>query len=95
MTAANDERVVEASKKLRAWIHDANNALFVARGFVDEISFVIKGEEYLAADFDKADFLQMLEKIGRGLVRAEENVRNIGGFARDEMFEISGVKKPE
>lgn len=95
MTVENEVLVLEASKQLRGWIHDANNALCVARGFVDELSFVVKGEEYLAPNFDKEDFAQMLEKVNRGLLRAEENVRNIGGFARNDIFTISGVKKPE
>ncbi len=90
-----DERVIESSKQLRVWVHDANNALFVARGFMEEISTVIKEEEYRSPDFDRDDFVQMLEKVAKGLNRAEEQIRNVGVFARKDLFEMAGVKKPD
>ncbi len=90
-----DERVIESSKQLRVWVHDANNALFVARGFVEEIATVIKEEEYRSPDFDRDDFMQMIEKVSKGLNRAEEQIRNLSVFARKDIFEMAGVKKPE
>jgi hypothetical protein len=95
VTVELDERVIESSKKLRVWVHEANNALFVARGFMEEIGTVIKEEEYRSPDFDRDDLVQMFEKVSKGLMRAEEQIRNVGTFARKDIFEMADVKKPD
>jgi hypothetical protein len=95
MNSGNVSGLVEASKKARQIVHDANNSLFVAKGFVEEIGFVMKNEEYLRPDFNKEEFSLMLNKVVANLDKMGAQLKLLGKFARDDVFEAVGVKNPD
>jgi hypothetical protein len=95
MEINNVEAFVEASKKARVVVHDANNALFVAKGFVEEIGFVIKDEEYLKPGFNKEELVSMLNKVVANMDKIGTHLKQLGKFAREDVFDSLGVKNPD
>ncbi len=85
-------RLIEASQTARKCVHDANNALFVAKGFTQEIGYIIEGKEYLKPDFNKEDLANMLEKITANIDKIGNHLKALGKFAREDIFEITATQ---
>jgi hypothetical protein len=99
MTTANNvkspEEVVEmVSVRLREIVHDINNALFVTKGFLEEISEDIRDKKYLTPNYDHENFGDMLATVTRNADKIDQNLNILRKFAKEEIFDKSGVPKP-
>jgi hypothetical protein len=75
------------SGHLRENVHDINNALFVTRGFVEELAHEIRGEKFLAPDFDKEGFVDMFEAIVRNVIKLDRCIQGLRDFAKSGIFQ--------
>jgi hypothetical protein len=85
----------EFSRQARKLVHDANNALFVAKGFAEEIGYVVKDEEYLKPDFRREELVEMIQKVIGNLDKVGEYLKTLGKCAREDVFAAAGSKNPE
>jgi hypothetical protein len=95
MTITDGNCFRNLGEKARKSVHDANNSLFVAQGFLDEIVLVIKGGEHLKPGFNKEEFLSMLDKVLMNLNKVGLQLKDLGQFARVDHFESLGEKNPD
>jgi len=82
------------SHRLREWIHEVNNALFITKGFLEEIEADAKSRAYLKQNFDHDNFLEMIQTVGRSVERIDRNVQKLRKYAREDVFSESGVERP-
>jgi len=92
--AAMDGTVLMVSARLREWIHEVNNALFITKGFLEEISGEVEEKTYLQESFDHENFVDMVQTVTRSVDRIDTNLQKLRRFAKEELFEMTGVKKP-
>ena len=83
------------SVRLREMIHDINNALFVTKGFLEELSEDITNKQYMKPDFDHENFSDMITTINRNVEKIDQNLVKLRKFAKEEVFEKSGVSKTD
>jgi uncharacterized protein YwgA len=86
--------VGQVSNRLREWIHEVNNALFITKGFLEEIEADAKSRSYLKANFDHENFLEMIETVVRSVDRLDRNVQKLRKYAKEDVFSESGVERP-
>lgn len=92
---SGDSRCVgQISHRLREWIHEVNNALFITKGFIEEIEADAKSRSYLKPHFDHDNFLEMIETVVRSVDRLDRNVQKLRKYAREDLFVESGVERP-
>lgn len=89
-----DAAVLMVSARLREWIHEVNNALFITKGFLEEISGEVGEKNYLQDSFDHENFLDMLQTVSRSVDRIDLNLQKLRKFAKEELFDSTGVKRP-
>lgn len=89
-----DATVLMVSARLREWIHEVNNALFITKGFLEEISGEVGEKNYLQDSFDHENFLDMLQTVSRSVDRIDLNLQKLRKFAKEELFDATGVKRP-
>jgi hypothetical protein len=89
-----ESTVVMVSARLREWIHEVNNALFITKGFLEEVSGEVEEKTYLQDAFDHENFLDMLHTVNRSVERIDLNLQKLRKFAKEEIFDESGVKRP-
>jgi signal transduction histidine kinase len=82
------------SHRLREWIHEVNNALFITKGFLEEIEADAKSRSYLKSHFDHDNFLEMIQTVSRSVERIDRNVQKLRKYAREDVFNESGVERP-
>lgn len=94
-TVNTPEDVVNmVSTRLREIIHDMNNALFVTKGFIEELSDDVKAKKYLESNYDHENISDMVATISRNAEKIDMNLNKLRKFAKEEIFEKSGVAKP-
>lgn len=81
------------SERLREIIHDMNNALFVTKGFLGELSEDIQSKNYLESNFDHENMADMMATVLRNAEKLDQNVNKLRTFAKDELFELTAVSK--
>ncbi|BBH53613.1 hypothetical protein [Fluviispira sanaruensis] len=81
------------SLRLREIIHDINNALFVTKGFLEELSDDVKEKKYTDPKFDHENFNDMISTISRNVEKIDQNLIKLRKFAKEEVFEKTGVTK--
>ncbi|WP_186646840.1 hypothetical protein [Fluviispira vulneris] len=81
------------SLRLREIIHDINNALFVTKGFLEELSDDVKEKKYADPKFDHENFNDMIATISRNVEKIDQNLIKLRKFAKEEVFEKTGVTK--
>jgi hypothetical protein len=89
-----EEAVLMVSSRLREWIHEVNNALFITKGFLEEISGEVEEKNYLQDSFDHENFIDMLQTVGRSVERIDQNLQKLRRFAKEEIFDGTGVTRP-
>ena len=89
-----ENAVLMVSARLREWIHEVNNALFITKGFLEEISGEVEEKNYLQDSFDHENFIDMLQTVGRSVERIDQNLQKLRRFAKEEIFDTTGVKRP-
>ena len=94
MSQESQQAVGQISGRLREWIHEVNNALFITKGFLEEIEADAKSRAYLRPHFDHANYLEMIETVMRSVERIDFNVEKLRKYAREEVFKESGITKP-
>lgn len=82
------------SLQLRELIHDVNNALFVAKGFLEELSEDTQSRRYMDPAFDHENFGDMVSTINRNIEKIDTSLGKLRKFAKEEIFEKTGVPKP-
>lgn len=90
-----EEVVNMVSQRLREIIHDMNNALFVTKGFLEELSDDIKAKKYLQSNYDHENIADMITTIARNAQKVDENLSKLRKFAKEEIFEKSGLQKKD
>lgn len=95
MDAGEVRKLADSTMQARKFIHDANNALFVAKGFAEEIGFVVKDGEYKKADFDAAGFANMVDRIAASIDKVSLNIKGLGQYVREDVFSALGVENPD
>jgi nitrogen fixation/metabolism regulation signal transduction histidine kinase len=91
MSESPESLVPRISVHLREWIHEVNNALFVTKGFLEEIQADVQDRNYESGDFDHDNFNDMLKTIVRNVERIDQNLQKLRKYAKQDLFEISGV----
>ncbi|KAB8030002.1 hypothetical protein [Fluviispira multicolorata] len=81
------------SLRLRELIHDINNALFVTKGFLEELGEDVTEKKYLDPKFDHENFVDMISTITRNVEKIDQNLIKLRKFAKEEVFEKTGVTK--
>lgn len=94
MSQDSNVAVGQISHRLREWIHEVNNALFITKGFLEEIEADAKSRTYLKPNFDHDNFLEMIETVVRSVDRIDKNVQKLRKYAKEEVFVQSGVDRP-
>ncbi len=82
----------EASRQLRTWIHDANNSLFVSKGFIEEVMEELAeagkgGPDDLNTCFEQIQ--EMVETSFKHLKRLEVTLHEMQTFARVGLLELT------
>jgi hypothetical protein len=90
MSEVTVEKIRSISDKLRDWIHDVNNALFVTKGFMEEVCTEVQDRQYLNEEFDHDSFWEMLQTIVKNLDRLEGSVQSLRKYARDDIYKDLG-----
>ncbi len=90
-TSENIVKIV--STQLREIVHDMNNALFVTKGFLEELSEDVKSKKYTENGFDHENFADMIDTIIRNVDKFDVNLGKLRKFAKEDIFEKSGVAK--
>ncbi len=93
MQKNSEEIVGMVSSRLREWVHEVNNALFITKGFLEEVQTEIQDKNYTKPEFDHENLTDMMETIGRSVERIDTNLQKLRKFAKEEIFELSGVPK--
>ncbi len=93
-TKTAEDVVSMVSKRLREIIHDMNNALFVTKGFIEELNEDVKGKKYLEANYDHENIADMVATIARNADKVDQNLNKLRKFAKEEIFDKSGVERP-
>jgi len=89
------EQVIHAlSGKLREWVHDVNNALFVSRGFIEEIQEDVVSQNYTQPDFDHENLKDMMEAVARNLNRIDKSLQKLRKISKEDIFDLSGLPRP-
>ncbi|MES2614509.1 MAG: hypothetical protein V4591_03740 [Bdellovibrionota bacterium] len=94
----NSEALVNmVSTRLREIIHDMNNALFVTKGFLEELSDDVKARKYLETNYDHESMADMVATIVRNAEKVDQNLNKLRKFAKEEIFESLKIpiKTPE
>lgn len=89
-----EEIVNMVSLHLRELIHDVNNALFVAKGFLEELNEDTQGKRYVDPAFDHENFSDMISTISRNIDKIDKNIVKLRVFAKEEIFNKTGMPKP-
>lgn len=84
----------QISIRLREWIHEVNNALFITKGFLEEIEADTKTRDYLKPHFDHDNFRDMVDTVARSVDRLDRSVQKLRKYAREEVFNDAGVEPP-
>lgn len=92
MTENRENTALMVSARLREWIHDVNNALFIAKGYLEELQDEITSQSYLQPDFDHENFAEMIETVARSVGRIDGNLIKLRNYAKDDVFEQAGIK---
>ena len=80
------------SDKLRDWIHDSNNALFVTKGFMEEICSELQDRTYFNnPDFDHDALWEMLQTVLKNVERLETDLSQLRKYAREDIFTDFGI----
>lgn len=91
----NPEVIVNmVSLHLRELIHDVNNALFVAKGFLEELNEDTQGKRYMDPSFDHENFQDMVSTINRNIEKIDTNLVKLIKFAKEDIFDKTGVPRP-
>lgn len=93
MAETPENTVLMVSSRLREWIHEVNNALFITKGFLEEVQTEVQDKNYLRTGFDHENFVDMLQTVFRNVERIDQNLQKLRKFAKDDIFDQSGVKK--
>ena len=88
MSQTNENLAPLVSSRLREWIHDVNNALFVTKGFLEEIEEEVKCKGYQTEDFDHENFVDMLSTVLRNVEKIDRNLQKLRKYAKEEIFEL-------
>lgn len=88
------QAVGQISLRLREWIHEVNNALFITKGFLEEIESDTKSKAYLKPHFDHENFREMVDTVARSVERLDRSVQKLRKYAREEVFSEAGVQPP-
>ncbi|MEY2987758.1 MAG: hypothetical protein RJB13_1279 [Pseudomonadota bacterium] len=88
------QAVGQISLRLREWIHEVNNALFITKGFLEEIEADTKTRAYLKPHFDHENFRDMVDTVARSVDRLDRSVQKLRKYAREEVFNEAGVEPP-
>jgi hypothetical protein len=91
---SEDEIVKWVHLHLRKWVHDSNNALFIAKGFLEETMDELGERKAIQNDEENQKMLDSLAAVNRAMVRLEDQVGKLRAFAKEEIFEHTGVAKP-
>ncbi|MEY4064452.1 MAG: hypothetical protein RIR26_660 [Pseudomonadota bacterium] len=94
MQQESQEAVGYISNRLREWIHEVNNALFITKGFLEEIEADAKSKAYLKPHYDHDNFREMIETVGRSVDRIERSVQKLRKYAKEEVFRETGLEIP-
>ena len=78
--------VVRISSHLREAVHDINNSLFVAKGFMEELRSDVLHETFLSEDYDLKTFKGMFEAVARNIEKLDHSVQSIRDFAKQGIF---------
>jgi hypothetical protein len=79
---------------LRKWCHDSNNALFVAKGFMEEMVEDLTDQQNASPAIETEKNLDTAAAVLRALTKLEDQVQKMRLFAKDELFDHTGVAKP-
>ena len=91
----NPEVIVNmVSLHLRELIHDVNNALFVAKGFLEELNEDTQSKRYMDPSFDHENFQDMVSTITRNIDKIDTNLLKLRKFAKEDIFDKTGVPRP-
>lgn len=94
MTESKETTVIMVSGKLREWIHEVNNALFITKGFLEEVLSEVQDKNYLQPGFDHENLVDMLQTVSRNVERMDQNLQKLRKFAKEEIFDQTGVTRP-
>jgi signal transduction histidine kinase len=94
MSQESVQAVGQISLRLREWIHEVNNALFITKGFLEEIESDTNSRAYLKPHFDHENYRDMVETVVRSVERLDRSVQKLRKYAREEVFVESGVESP-
>lgn len=74
------------SGHLRENVHDINNALFVTKGFVEELAHEIHSDGFMGPEFDREGFRDMFEAIVRNVAKLDRCIQGLRDFAKAGIF---------
>ena len=94
MAEITETTIVAISTRLREWIHDTNNALFVTKGFLEEVLAEVEERAYAREEFDNENFLDMLQTVIRNVERLDQNLQKLRKYAKEDLFEHTGIQRP-
>lgn len=94
MTQESRQAVGQISIRLREWIHEVNNALFITKGFLEEIESDAKTHAYLKPNFDHNNFNDMIETVVRSVDRLDRSIQKLRRYAKEEVFRETGIDAP-
>ena len=92
MIEDRENTALMVSARLREWIHEVNNALFIARGYIEELQEEITTKSYIEPAFDHENFVEMIETVARSVTRIDANLTKLRNYAKEDVFEHAGVK---
>ncbi len=75
------------SGHLRENIHDINNALFVTKGFVEELSEELKRLESRADESERKLLKEMFDALSRNVTKLDSSIQNLRMFAKHGIYE--------
>jgi hypothetical protein len=89
-----ESAILMISTRLREWIHDVNNALFVTKGFLEELNEDIKESRYKDPEYDHENLADMVTTVARNIEKIDQNLAKLRKFAKEEVFDNTGVSRP-
>lgn len=95
MGESTETAVLMVSSRLREWIHDVNNALFIAKEYLEEIQSEVTSGNVRNPQFDHEAFADLVSTVARNVGRIEQNLQQLRMYAKEELFEQAGVEKPK
>ena len=81
------------SDRLREIVHDMNNALFITKGFIEELSEEVKEKKYLETNYDHENIADMVSIIARNADKVDENLTKLRKFSKEDIFDETGVTR--